>query len=203
MSKAEEAVTEQDGRRARGAENRRRIVAAMLELIGEGEISPSAELVAARAEVGLRTVFRHFDDMDSLYREISALMSAELLPIANAPFPDGDWHDRIADLIKRRGRVFEKMMPFKIAADVHRHRSDFLNEEHAELIAMQRRTLAAALGDGFKLDPLKFEALNLVMSFDAWRHMRIDQKLGVARAKKLLMMSAEALLSGEPGWQAK
>ena len=203
MSKAEEAVTEQDGRRARGAENRRRIVAAMLELIGEGEISPGAEQVAARAEVGLRTVFRHFDDMESLYREISALMSAELLPIANAPFPDSDWQDRIADLIKRRARVFEKMMPFKIAADVHRHRSDFLNKENAELIAMQRRTLAVALGDGFKLDPLKFEALNLVMSFDAWRHMRIDQKLSVAQAKKLLMMSAEALLSDEPGWRAK
>jgi len=199
----ETAKKEQDGRRARGAENRRRIVAAMLELIGEGQVSPGAEQVAARAEVGLRTVFRHFDDMDNLYREISALMSSELMPVATAPFPEGSWEDRIGELVARRGRVFEKMMPFKIAADVHRHRSDFLDEEHAEVIKMQRQTLAAAIGTRFKLDPLKFEALNLVMSFDAWRHMRLDQKLSVAQAKKLLMMSAEALLRDEPGWRAK
>ncbi|MFZ3033764.1 MAG: TetR/AcrR family transcriptional regulator [Parvibaculum sp.] len=192
-----------DGRRVRGQENRRKIVEAMLALIGEGMISPSAEEVAARAEVGLRTVFRHFDDMDSLYREISALMSAELMPIATAPFPEGSWQDRIFDLVQRRGRVFEKMMPFKIAADVHRHRSDFLNEEHAEVIGMQRRTLQAALGGKSRLDPLKFEALNLVMSFDAWRHMRIDQKLSVAQVTKILMMSAEALLRDEPGWATK
>lgn len=203
MSKTEETVVGLDGRRARGVESRRRIVAAMLALIGEGQVSPGAEQVAARAEVGLRTVFRHFDDMESLYREISALMSSELMPIATAPFPEGNWEDRIAELVARRGRVFEKMMPFKIAADVHRHRSDFLNEEHAEVIKMQRQTLAAALGHKYKLDPLKFEALNLVMSFDAWRHMRLDQKLSVAQAKKLLMMSAGALLRDEPGWQAK
>lgn len=45
----------------------------MLELVREGDISPSAELVAARADVGLRTVFRHFKDLDSLYREMSAV----------------------------------------------------------------------------------------------------------------------------------
>ena len=49
MARVVEAEVTQDGRRARGAENRRRIVAAMLELIGEGEISPGAEQVAARA----------------------------------------------------------------------------------------------------------------------------------------------------------
>ena len=57
---------ERDGRRLRSQDSRARIVAAMLDLIREGEIAPSAELVASRANVGLRTVFRHFKDMDSL-----------------------------------------------------------------------------------------------------------------------------------------
>ena len=53
----------------------------MLELVRAGAISPVAEEVAERAGVGLRTVFRHFDDMDSLYREMAEAMRNELQPI--------------------------------------------------------------------------------------------------------------------------
>ncbi len=186
-----------DGRRARGAENRRKIVEAMLALIGEGAISPSAEDVASRAEVGLRTVFRHFDDMESLYREISALMSAELMPIASAPLMGSNWRDRFSELVERRARVFEKMMPFKIAADVHRHRSIFLRDEHVQLTQLQRETLCAALGPQLCQNKLRFEALEVLASFDAWRHMRLDQNLTVAQAKNLLIQTAMTLLNDE------
>ncbi len=55
-----------DGRRVRGADNRRRIVDALLKLVATGTVSPNAEQVATEAGVALRTVFRHFADMDSL-----------------------------------------------------------------------------------------------------------------------------------------
>tara|TARA_R110000868_G_scaffold20217_3_gene85826 strand:+ start:3735 stop:4334 length:600 start_codon:yes stop_codon:yes gene_type:complete len=197
MTKAETSGIQADGRRARGHENRRRIVEAMLALIGSGTISPRAEEVAARAEVGLRTVFRHFDDMDSLYREISASMSAELLPIAVAPFPEGNWRTRLGELTERRARVFEKMMPFKIAADVHRHRSDFLQAEHDEMTRFQRDTLCTALGPRHCRDVIRLETLDLLMSFDAWRRMRHDQKLSVAQCKKLLTLAIAALFENE------
>ena len=197
MSKVEVSGEMPDGRRARGHENRRKIIEAMLGLIGGGAISPSAEEVAARAGVGLRTVFRHFDDMDSLYREISELMTAELMPIATAPLPPGGWRARLAELVERRSRVFEKMMPFKIAADVHRHRSVFLRDEHAQLSAMQRATLREALPPKLRLGGAAFEALDLLMSFDSWRRLRQDQKLPVAQAKKTLLLAVYALLENE------
>ena len=64
------AQEERDGRRLRSIDSRARIVKAMLALIEEGDMAPGAEAVAARAEVGLRTVFRHFKDMESLYRDV-------------------------------------------------------------------------------------------------------------------------------------
>lgn len=196
MTKAETGALAQveDGRRLRGYENRRRIVDAMLGLIREGTMSPSAEEVATRAEVGLRTVFRHFDDMDSLYREISAKMRDELLPIAIAPFPEGDWPERMAELIDRRARVFEKMMPFKLAADIHRHRSEFLSNEHADLAKFLRDTLREVLGTRLARKGVQFEALDLLLSFDAWRRMRLDQGMSVSQAKKLLTHTTNALL---------
>ncbi|MGV8995583.1 MAG: TetR/AcrR family transcriptional regulator [Parvibaculaceae bacterium] len=182
-----------DGRRVRGAENRRKIVEAMLALIGEGAIAPGAETVAARAEVGLRTVFRHFDDMDSLYLEISARMNEELRPIALAPLPDGDVRMRLAELAARRARVFERIMPFKIAADVHKHGSSFLREEHTALAGFMRETLIEALGSKLARDKQRLEALDMLLSFDTWRRLRVDQKLSAAQAKKIVGHMVDAV----------
>lgn len=182
-----------DGRRARGAENRRKIVEAMLALIGEGAIAPGAEVVAARAEVGLRTVFRHFDDMDSLYREISARMNEELMPIATAPLPEGDGRVRLNELVARRARVFERMMPFKIAADVHKHRSPFLTAEHARMAEFMRASLTEALGPKLARDKQRLEALDMILSFDAWRRLRVDQNLNAAQTKKLVAHMVDAV----------
>ncbi|MDO8290271.1 MAG: TetR/AcrR family transcriptional regulator [Parvibaculum sp.] len=182
-----------DGRRVRGAENRRKIVEAMLALIGEGAIAPGAEMVAARAEVGLRTVFRHFDDMESLYREISARMNEELMPIAAAPLPEGDGRARLNELAARRARVFERMMPFKIAADVHKHRSRFLTEEQAGMAAFMRASLIEALGPELARDKQRLEALDMLLSFDVWRRLRVDQNLTVAQAKKLVAQMVDAV----------
>jgi AcrR family transcriptional regulator len=202
MTKAEqidipESDRPEDGRRARGQENRRKIVAAMLELIGGGAIVPSAEEVASRAQVGLRTVFRHFDDMESLYRELSSVMFAELMPIATAPLPQGDWRVRLGELIERRAKVFEKMMPYKNAADVHRHRSDYLRDEHARLGVFQRATLINALGEKLAIEGPRLEALDLLFSFDVWRHMRQEQKLDVDQCKALLTLTTHSLLASE------
>ena len=63
-----------DGRRLRSERNKQKIVTAMMELVREGDYDPSVASIAERAGVGLRTVFRHFDDVDTLYREISCQM---------------------------------------------------------------------------------------------------------------------------------
>lgn len=188
-----------DGRRVRGHENRRKIIEAMLAIISEGTITPSAEEVATRANVGLRTVFRHFDDMDSLYRELSEVMNGELMPIAAAPMPEGGWRKKLAELALRRSRVFERMMPFKIAADVHRHRSKFLLDEHAQLNVIQRKILCDALAPAIHLEGATLEAMDLLMSFDVWRRLRQDQKLSVTEARDTVLLAAHQLLESKYG----
>ena len=61
-----------DGRRLRSGRSRRQVIEAMFELLAEGDMTPSAVAVAERANVGMRTVFRHFEDMDSIYDEMKA-----------------------------------------------------------------------------------------------------------------------------------
>ncbi len=166
----------------------------MLELIGAGEVAPSAEAVAARAGLGLRTVFRHFENMESLYQELNGVMTAELRPIAEEPFKSGDWRDKLAEVVERRARIFERMMPFKIAADVHRHRSPFLAAQGAQLVLAQRAVLVEIVPAQKRADQDFFEALDLLLSFDTWRRLRKEQNLSVPRARRAVDFLLQAML---------
>lgn len=175
-----------DGRRQRSEASRDRIVQALMELVVEGETSPSAEAVAGRAGVGLRTVFRHFENMEVLYQQLNRLMAAELLPTLERPFAAADWKARVLEMLDRRIGVFERIMPLKVAADVHRHRSPFLTSQAGEFVRAQRSALQAVLPSNPSMDPASVEALDLLLSFDTWRRLRKDQQLSRPRARAVL-----------------
>ena len=55
-----------DGRHARRDRNREAVVNAVVDLLTEGDPQPTAQIVADRSGVSLRSVFRYFEDLDSL-----------------------------------------------------------------------------------------------------------------------------------------
>jgi len=188
-------TVELDGRRQRAADSRARIVRAMLKLIAEGDVTPGAEQVAARAEVGLRTVFRHFKDMDSLYREMAEVMEREIRKGAALPLTSPDWKGKLAEFVDRRSFAFERLGPFKQAQDVHRHRSEALARNSARLAEELRTVLKREMPPEVVSDVTLFESLDLLLSFEAWSRLRRDQGLGIDEAKAVLK-SALAKIAG-------
>nr|WP_295105515.1 TetR/AcrR family transcriptional regulator [uncultured Caulobacter sp.] len=185
---------EADGRRRRSQDSRARIVAAMLELVREGDPSPSAELVATRADVGLRTVFRHFKDLESLYREMSAVIEAELMALVHTPFKGVTWRERVLELVERRGGAYEKVGPFKRASEAHRHHSPALALDSAKMVEISREILRRQLPPELAEDRVRFEAIDMLLSFDAWNRLRRDQDLSPKRATEVLQAMIDALL---------
>lgn len=183
-----------DGRRRRGEDNRARIVAAMLELIRAGDLSPSAEQVAQRADVGLRTVFRHFQDMESLFREMSVVIMSELQAVAVTPFRSADWRERVVELVERRGRAFEKVGPFLRATNLLQRRANYSDVDHGLLVKALRGILTQQLPPDVAGDPLKLEALDLLLSFEAWSRLRREQGLTPKRAQETLEAAVRKLL---------
>jgi AcrR family transcriptional regulator len=194
MTSAPAATPALDGRRRRGQDNRARIVAAMLEIIHAGEVAPSAEQVAQRADVGLRTVFRHFRDMDSLYREMSVVIAGELQTVAETPFRSTEWRERVLELIERRAWAFEKVGPFLRASTVFRYRSKYLEVDNTRLVAALREILKRQLPPEVARDQLKVEALDLLLSFEAWSRLRREQGLSPKRAREVLAAAVRRLL---------
>ncbi|KPF79749.1 hypothetical protein IP88_01515 [alpha proteobacterium AAP81b] len=174
-----------DGRRRRSQQSRDRIIAAMLALVEEGAITPSAEDVAARAGVGLRSVFRHFNDMESLYGEM-AVRLAGLYEHGLAPFASSDWRGRMAEMTDRRVGIFERLLPFKRAADAHRHESATIAAQHDAVLALLRTRLLAVLPAEIAGDAPRVEALDMLLSADSWARLRLQQRLDPAAARAVL-----------------
>ncbi len=187
-----------DGRRARSRTSHKRIVEAMMELIVAGDLAPSAARVAEEAGIGLRTVFRHFDDMDALYSEITATVTERVMPIVMAPYPDQPWRANVRELVRRRIRVFETTLPFRLAANIKRYQSPFLMGQYSRVVMLERELILRLLPGHVLADRIAVEALCVALSFHSWRTLRHDQSLSAEEAGEVLAQIVEALLATIP-----
>ena len=191
---AEEPAGSSDGRRQRSARSRAKIVAAMFAVLRSGDMDPSAATLAKEAKVGIRTVFRHFDDVEGLYREMSAQMEAEILPIVSHPFTAPTWQGKLSELIDRRVDVYERIMPIKTAAGLRRFRSPYLMGDYQRFLTMEREGLMGVLPREIKADKTLCAALEMLTGFNAWRRLRQDQGQSAKQAEKVIRQTIEKLV---------
>lgn len=187
-----------DGRRERSRSSRGKIVAAMLDLVGKGDVSPSAARVAEVAGVGLRSVFRHFDDMDELYREMGEVIEARVMPtILQAPC-GASWKEKLFDIADRRAKVFETILPYRISANLKRFQSPYLMQDYRRMLRLESDSIAAQLPVMVKADVAGALALNVILSFQTWRLLRHDQELPVEDARAVVRRLLGDAMAGMP-----
>lgn len=184
-----------DGRFERSRSSRAKIVAAMLTLVRDGDVQPSAAKVAETANVGLRTVFRHFDDMDSLYREMSEAIEDSVRPTMLKPYRAVEWRDRVRELAARRVEVFEAILPFRISASLKRFQSAFLMQDYRRMLRLERETVEAILPEPLLADPMQVNVLHVTLNFQCWRLLRHDQELSVEDARTVFLRLVDAALA--------
>lgn len=175
-----------DGRRERSRSSRSRIVDAMLELVGKGDYSPSAARVAEVAGVGLRSVFRHFEDMDALFREMSENIEARVLPIITRSPKGETWQDKLFDIADRRAQVFELMMPYRLSAELKRLQSPYLMQNHRRTLQIEGEMIDAHLPEAIAADIHGIQAIKVILSFQTWRLLRHDLQLPVQQARAVV-----------------
>jgi AcrR family transcriptional regulator len=197
--RATRAAQGSDGRKQRSQKSQALIVNALLELIAQGNLEPSADQIAEYAKVGRRSVFRHFKDMDTLYREMHDSIAVSLGSIIEQPFQATDWRGRVLELVDRRALGFEKLKPFLRAGQIHRHRSGYLKTAHAQFVVMLRNILLTVLSKEAAQDVVLVETLDMLLSFENWSRLRDVQGLSVAKSKRVLKQAIAPLLPDDRG----
>jgi len=192
------AIAKSDGRINRSIVTRKKIVDALTALVFEGHITPTAEQVAQRADVGLRTVFRHFDDMDSLYREISIDVDEQIQPLLQARLDAATWQERVLQSIDFRSDIYDRTAAIHVAAQVHRHESAYLAQNLMDSARLQRKFLQRLMPVTVAQDARLLDALDLMLSFEAWIRLRREQGLDARQAREVMRLGVKALLATLP-----
>lgn len=179
---ADDGAEQTDGRKARSEKTRALIAEAMMDLIAEGDLQPTSEAVAQRADVGHRTVFRHFQDMDALYREIDTRLHERVFSGVPLIEPTGPLKARVKQVVQMRSRIFEKMKMFRRATVLREWASPYLRATRTRNIRLLRERLHHALPElTTKADTVQ-HAVETLVSFETWEQLRVDQKCSIAKA---------------------
>jgi TetR/AcrR family transcriptional regulator, regulator of autoinduction and epiphytic fitness len=188
-----------DGRTARGLRTRRAVVDALLALQEEGDLEPTAQRVAARAGVALRTVFGHFSDMETLWAQAGEQELAKITALADVPTPDLPLEQRIERFCASRARVLEALLPVMRAARLREHSSPALRRNRelftaagdAEVSSVFRTELAPLDDDERRT---MVTALQVAAGGTTWELLRHDRALPVAAAADLVRRTVRRLV---------
>jgi TetR/AcrR family transcriptional regulator, regulator of autoinduction and epiphytic fitness len=188
-----------DGRTVRAERTRKALVEALLALLDEGELRPTAERIAARAQVSERSVFQHFPDREQLLEAVALEQYARVKPTLQPVDPAMPLPARIDALVAKRARLYEMITGVRRAALLVEPDSDAV----ARWLASARRAKADEVERVFGAEiervaaaerPIIRAALVSATAWTAWESYRIHQGLGVARARAAMRTTLERLL---------
>ncbi|MEI6893546.1 MAG: TetR/AcrR family transcriptional regulator [Colwellia sp.] len=190
----EQTAIKPDGRKLRTDNSRQKIVSAFLQLIRQGTVVPSAEDIAKTANVGLRTVFRRFKEMELLYREMMIEVQNKFAPEVIKPLKTTGMENRLQELLERKSVIYEEMMPYRIASNYHKYHSDFIQKANEHWNEFEQKVLENILPFNKSSEPVLFNAIELALSFDTWLQLRVDQKIEPKQSYDTMKLSLTALL---------
>jgi AcrR family transcriptional regulator len=189
-----DSIKELDGRKQRTNNSRQKIVEAMLQLIREGTVSPSAEQVAAKAEVGLRTVFRRFSEMELLFRELAGEIQRIIKPETAKPILGDTWQEKVFNLLERRVSIYQVILPYRVAANFHMYTSKFLRQDLMYWNQFETSILASILPINEQDNFTTFHALNGCMCYDYWQALTSANGLTSEQAEETMKITITHLI---------
>lgn len=191
-----------DGRLARGERARQLVVDALLELVREGDLRPTAPRIAERARVSLRTVFHHFTDLEALFAAAADRQTANVRRLVVPIAEDGSLDERLDAFVQQRARLLEAIMPVRRAALL----MEPFSKEIATRLAETRALGMAEVARVFALELAGrpgaarrdlAAALHAASGFSMWETLRRHQELAAPRARRIMRRTLAALLDAE------
>lgn len=187
-----------DGRRQRSERSRQAVLAAMLELVDEGILVPTAQQVSERAGVGIRTVFRHFSDMESLFALLGVEIHNKYHGLFAAGDRDGSFEERLIHAVEQRAFAYEATGNQFLSTQAQLWRYPTLREQYAQTLKEIRRDLEDWLPEIQELSNEQREMIDIAASFDTWHRLREYQDLSVEQSTRRVVELLRRIVVAPP-----
>ena len=175
-----------DGRRLRSERSRLAIVDAVLVLQEEGVLVPTAQQIADRAGVGIRSFFRHFEDMESLFKAIDDHIRDSYEALFISGDRSGTLEERIDGMVRRRADAFESVTNITQGTRAQLWRYQTLRDNYARNQRGLRKDLDNLLPELHSLPDETRQSIDAITSFEMWDRLRSHQGLSKTASVNLL-----------------
>ena len=170
-----------DGRFARSQKTKDAIVKALLKLLRNTPF-PTAEQVAKESKIGLRTVYRQFNDMESIYLSLHEECMHSLGQMFDSDVDlDKSFKERVNFAISERLSIYEEYETLFIATISNSARLPTLVNQVAESYQIMRERFIEIVPEIKNLSTIKSDLLFARITFPPWFSLRKllkhDQKI--------------------------
>ena len=191
------AVVSVDGRRQRGERTRQAIIEAALSLQEEGVLVPTAQQISDRSSVLIRSFFRHFDDMESLFKAADDQLRDSYEALFIGGDRDGFLEGRVNRAVEQRSAAFEKLKNIFLGTKAQLWRYEMLRKNYARNQRGLRKDLEAWLPELKGLPEVECESVHAIASFEMWNRLRSEQGLSEKASISVVQSTLIRLLSSD------
>jgi AcrR family transcriptional regulator len=174
---SENKITAVDGRRLRSERTRLAIIDAAVALQEEGVLIPTAQQISDRAGVLIRSFFRHFEDMESLFKVADDHIRASYESLFRGGDRTGTLAQRIDSAVAHRAHAFERVTNMMLGTKAQLWRYEMLRKNYARNQRALRKDIVDWLPELGALPQSAQDAVDAVTSFEMWHRLRSEQGL--------------------------
>jgi len=179
-----------DGRRLRSERSRLAIIEAALALQEEGVLVPTAQQISDRAGVGIRSFFRHFEDMETLFEVADDHIRDSYEALFLGGDREGTLDERIDHAVERHADAYESVRNIVLGTHAQLWRYETLRKNYARNQRGLRRDLDDWLPELKSISRDTRESIDAIASFEMWHRLRYHQgmskKASISIIKRLL-----------------
>ena len=188
-----------DGRTARRHRNKAAVLDAMIALTRELNEEPAVELIAERAGVSYRSIYRYFDDRTDLMLSAIRQVIGDMSPLIQTEFlGEGEFEDRLRRYVELRLSVYRQLAPLTRLAVRRSADQPLVRAELAKVRQFQQaqfeRQFAAELADIDDSDVV-MPAINALFLFEPLEYLAEDVGLDDAAMIEVLARHITAHLA--------
>ena len=179
-----------DGRRLRSERSRLAIVEAALALQEEGVLVPTAQQISDRAGVGIRSFFRHFEDMETLFEAADNHIRASYEALFLGGDRDGTLDERIDHAVERHANAYDSVSNIVLGTQAQLWRYEVLRGNYARNQRGLRKDLDDWLPELKSVPRDNRDAIDAIASFEMWHRLRHHQ----GKSKKVSVRIIKSML---------
>jgi len=177
-------MTKKDGRNLRSVNSQKLIVDACIKLFKAGNLEPTAQQVADESGVGIRTVFRQFDEMENLFKSVDAVLSKDY-DFEVRYDPSSSFDARLQSTISHMNAGYEKhkLIMFMTVSKMWKY--EFLRKNYLMYQDLIKSKTEEILPEVLSFDTESRHLFHASLSFAMWTRLQ-GQKLNNGQINKAM-----------------